>query len=106
MTNNGATLTNANTVYVTITPSIFEVFVSSSSNQGTGALMASLNFNLLLMGLITLMLTLPTPLSIADQTTNTKTFVITHNKSAYYRIAFIGRNTQSSTVYGYFWVVV
>jgi len=37
-------------------------------------------------------------LSIADQTTNTKTFVITQNKSAYYRIAFIGRNTQSSSL--------
>lgn len=40
-------------------------------------------------------------LHISNQTTNTKIFVITHNKGAYYRLACVGRTTQSITCAGY-----
>jgi hypothetical protein len=42
-------------------------------------------------------------LSIANVTTQTKVFTITHGKSVYYRIAVIGRGTQSTGINGYFW---
>ena len=105
MTNNGATLTNANTVYVTITPSIFYEVCSFQAvvTKGTGAPDGIAKLQSSIDGTNYIDVDAADTLSIADQTTNTKTFVITHNKSAYYRIAFIGRNTQSSTVYGYFW---
>lgn len=105
MTGTGNTLTDAGTTYVTIAPTLFYEVCSfqatvrkvdgtpdgiaklQSSNDGTNYVDVDA----------------ADTLSITDQTTNTKTFVITHNKSAYYRIAFIGRNTQESLVGGYFW---
>lgn len=105
MTNNGATLTNAGTTYVTITPSMFYEVCSFQAvvTKGTGAPDGIAKLQSSVDGTNYVDVDAADTLSIADQTTNTKTFVITHNKSTYYRIAFIGRNTQVSTVYGYFW---
>jgi hypothetical protein len=105
MTGNGEVLTDAGTVYVTIAPTLFYEVCSfqaivkkdGGTPDGIAKVQSSID------GINYIDVDAADTLSIANVTTNTKVFVITHNKSAYYRIAFIGRNTQESEVYGFFW---
>lgn len=104
MTNSGSTLTDAGIVYVTIAPSIFYDVVSfqaivrevEGTPDGIAKLQSSID------GVNYIDVNAADTLSIANQSSNTKVFTVTNNTSSYYRIAFIGRNTQESTVFGYF----
>jgi hypothetical protein len=105
MTNNGAALTNAGTTYVTIAPTIFYEAVSFQAvvTKGTGTPDGIATLQYSNDGTNYIEMDITDSLSIADLTTNTKVFVKTFNPAFYYRIAFVGRGTQASTVSGFFW---
>lgn len=105
MAGNGSTLSDDGEKLVTITPSIFYEVCSFQAvvTKGTGTPDGIAKLQSSNDGENFIDVNAADTLSISDQTTNTKTFVITNNTSTYYRIIFIGRNTQESTVYGYFW---
>jgi hypothetical protein len=105
MTNNGAALTNAGTTYVSIVPTIFYEAVSFQAvvTKGTGTPDGIATLQYSNDGVNYIEMDITDSLSIADQTTNTKVFVKTFNPAMYYRIAFVGRGTQASTVSGFFW---
>lgn len=100
----GGTLTNSGTTYVTQSISqlygvcTFQVVctkVSGTLNGYVSLQYSNDNINWIEVDLAD-------SLHISNQTTNTKIFVITHNKAAYYRLACVGRTTQSITCAGYF----
>lgn len=102
MTGSGDTLVNTTPDYVTIAPSIFYDQVSfqakvtkisgtvagyaviQGSNDGTNY--KDLNTD---------------SLSLANQTTNTKIWVLAYNSHSYYRIKYVGVGTLSAKIYGY-----
>lgn len=100
----GGTLTNSGTTYVTQTiDRLYEVCsfqVVCTKVSGTLNGYVSLQYSN--DGTNYIEVDITDTLHISNQTTNTKVWVITHNKAAYYRLACVGRTTQSITVAGYF----
>jgi len=98
------TLTNSNTSYLTLSIGNFYEVCSfqlvATKVSGTLNGYASLQYSNDNTNWVEV--DLSDSLHISNQTTNTKIFVITHNKGAYYRIAVVGRTTQSITLDAYF----
>jgi len=102
----GGTLTNSGTTYVTMPSTISYLYevctfqLVATKVSGTLNGYASLQYSNDNTNWIEV--SLADSLHISNQTTNTYVFAITHNKANYYRIACVGRTTQSITLTGYF----
>jgi len=102
----GGTLTNSGTTYVTMPSTIAYLYEVCSFQLVATKVSGTLNGYAILQysndGTNYINVDITDSLHISNQTTNTYAFVVTHNKAAYYRIACIGRTTQSITLTGYF----
>lgn len=102
----GGTLTNSGTTYVTMPSTISYLYEVCSFQLVATKVSGTLNGYAVLQysndGTNYINVDITDSLHISNQTTNTYTFVVTHNKANFYRIACIGRTTQSITLTGYF----
>jgi len=105
MTGNADTVTNVETDYVTLAPSLFygqmtfQAVVTKISGTVEGyALLQVSNDNVNFHDENT------DTLSNTNQTTNTKSWVITNNCQKYYRIKFVSAGTMSAKIYGFAWL--
>jgi len=100
MAGSAATLTNAGTAYVTVSPTLlhnqvsFQALVTKVSGTIAGtAILQWSNDNTNFINTDTL--------TLSNQTTNTQIFPKTYNSAYYYRIKFTGSGTMVATVSGY-----
>lgn len=102
----GGTLTNSGTTYVTMPSDLGYLYETASFQIVCTKVSGTLNGYVSLQysndGTNYVEVDITDSLHISNQTTNTKIFVITHNKARYYRMACVGRTTQSITLTGYF----
>lgn len=100
----GGTLTNSGTTYVTLTIGQFYEVASFQvvCTKVSGTLNGYVSLQYSNDGTNYIEVDITDTLHISNQTTNTKIFVVTHNKAQYYRLACVGRTTQSITCGGYF----
>ena len=101
-TSNGATLTNSGSASVTLQADVYSKTISvqakvtktSGTIAGTGILYGTLD------GTNYVQVNTDT-LSLTDQTTNTKIWIVDNNVYKTYKITFVGSGTMAATVYGY-----
>lgn len=100
----GGTLTNSGTTYVTLAVTSFYEVCSFQvvCTKVSGTLNGYVSLQYSNDGTNYIEVDITDTLHISNQTTNSKIWVITHNKAAYYRLACVGRTTQSITCAGYF----